>query len=128
MNKSLLGNDCNHSSDYSYLYVNNHNKSTEAGVSNEIDIIDLTHENSLNVLPNPTADYLNFSFNNKVEEHYTLVLTDMYGRKAMLFMENVFLPAGTSKRSYNISALPTGVDVYCLKTTTSAFKGLFTKN
>ncbi len=123
-----IGNECSSSTDSSYLYVNERNKSFGAGVNNEITFTDFSIENSLSVYPNPSSDFITFIINSQKEDQFTLELTDMYGRKAMLFMENVFLPAGTSKRSYNISALPTGVYVYCLKTTTSAFKGLFTKN
>jgi len=123
-----VGNDCNSSSDYSYLYVNNHNKSTEAGVNTEIPDVDLSSATSVSVYPNPSSDYVTFMINNRNEDRFTIELTDMYGRTIIQLMHNEFLPAGESKRSYNISALPTGVYVYRLKTTTSALNGQFTKN
>jgi hypothetical protein len=122
-----VGNECSSSTDYSYLYVNNHNKSIEAGVSNEIDINDLTRENSLIVFPNPTADYLNFSFNNTAEERYTLVLTDMYGHKTRMLIDNEFLPSGCTSRSFNISELPSGIYSYSLFSPLHSFNGLITK-
>lgn len=123
-----IGNECSSSTDYSYLYVNERNKSADTGVNTEIPDLDLSSATTVSVYPNPSSDYVTFMINNRNEDRLTIELTDIYGRTIIQLMHNEFLPAGESKRSYNISALLTGVYVYRLKTTTSALNGQFTKN
>lgn len=120
-----IGNPCNSSQDYSYLYVNSRNKSMEVfGVPNSSND---TFENTLSVYPNPASEMVTFVINNTIEDNYTLTLNDMYGRVVKMLMNSQLLPAGMQTRSFNIADLSKGMYTYRLSSTSFTRKGLFAK-
>jgi len=121
-----IGNPCNTSQDYSYLYVDSRgNKSLEN--SKESNSFNELSENTLSVYPNPASEMVTFVINNSVDEHYTLTLTDMYGRVVKLLTNNQLLLAGMQTRSYNIAGLCNGMYTYHLSSASFTRKGLITK-
>ncbi len=123
-----IGNECLTVSDYSYLYVTTRNKSAVDGVGNEILNNNVSIGNNLIVFPNPTSDFVSFMITNQIEESYSLVLTDMYGKRVKLLLDNESISAGTSKRTFSITDLPSGIYLYQLKSKSVNCNGLITKN
>jgi hypothetical protein len=121
-----IGNPCNQSSDYSYLYVNSQGNKADLATDDFLTDQELV-ENSLSVYPNPASDVVTFVIKNSIDEYYSLVISDMYGRKVKQPLNNEFLPSGTQTRAFNIADLPPGMYTYCLISPSFTSKGRFLK-
>ncbi len=121
-----IGNPCNSSTEYSYLYVNSRNN--KSGIISEESAINTDYfEDNLSVYPNPVTEMVTFVISNNSDDHYTLTLTDMYGREVKLLLVNQLLPAGRQTRCFNIADLPPGMYTYRLSSTSFTRKGLLSK-
>jgi len=121
-----IGNPCNSSTDYSYLYVNL--QGNKSGIfSGDAAINTDAFEDNLSVYPNPAAEMVTFVINNNLDDHYTLILTDMYSREVKLLMVNQLMPAGRQTLCFNIADLPPGMYTYRLLSTSFTHKGLLSK-
>jgi hypothetical protein len=121
-----IGNPCNQSSDYSYLYVNSQGNKADLATDDFLTDQEMV-KNSLSVYPNPASDVVTFVINNSIDEYYSLVISDMYGRKVKQPLNNEFLPSGTQTRDFNIADLPPGMYTYCLISPSFTSKGRFLK-
>jgi hypothetical protein len=121
-----IGNPCNLTSDYSYLYVNS--RGNKSGFStDDLNFISNTDENNLSIYPNPTSELVTFVISNATDEHYTLILADMYGRDVKILMSNLLLQAGLKAQSFNIADLPAGTYTYRLLSSPLTRNGILLK-
>lgn len=126
-----ISNQCNTSSNWSYLYVGainqrliNPNQSETYDVSSIENKIDQT----MAIYPNPVTNQLTIEFNQPTDDVVEISLTDVLGKQTQVLMSSTNVKKGNFKQTFDVSMLPAGLYSYQIKTSNTIQTGMISKN
>lgn len=126
-----ISNQCNTSSNWSYLYVGainqrliNPNQSETYDVSSIENKIDQT----MAIYPNPVTNQLTIEFNQPTDDVVEISLTDVLGKQTRVLMPSTNVKKGNFNQTFDVSNLPAGMYSYQIKTSNTIQTGMISKN
>lgn len=126
-----ISNQCNTSSNWSYLYVGAINQRLINPNQNEtLDI--LSTENKMDqtivIYPNPITNQLTIEFNQPMDDVVEISLTDVLGKQTTVLMPSTNVKKGNFNQTFDVSKLPVGLYSYQIKTSNTIQTGMISKN
>ncbi len=126
-----ISNQCNTSSNWSYLYVGAINQRlinpNQSEISNASSKEKITNQN-ISIYPNPVTNQLTIEFNQPTDDAIEISLTDVLGKKTTVLMPSTNVKKGNFNQTFDVNKLPTGIYSYQIKTNNTIQTGMISKN